>query len=68
MSRREVDNKQTGARQMRTEPTPAPRKWDQHIQDEGAKMREYTSATEVKPVITFNKPSPKQNTYLGKIS
>lgn len=28
----------------------------------------YTSATEVKPVLKMDKISPKQNTYFGKIS
>lgn len=65
---KDPDRKQSGARQMRTDPTPAPRKWDQHIQDESALSRAYTSGTAVKPVIKFNPVSPKQNTYLGKIS
>lgn len=30
-------------------------------------MNKYTEQTKVEPVLKFNSPAPKQDTYLGKI-
>ncbi len=60
--------KQPKYSQPRTDYTPIAPKWDQKVQKDGEAMRDYTMSTAVKPTLKFNAVSPKQNTYLGKIS